>query len=59
MVAVYMPLSWTGSPEALLKFVTILQKIIQVQYLSTGPLKFGITRNLVIRESISVFEKKY
>ena len=51
-VAIYMPLFWTLSPESLLKFVTILDKIIRVQYLSTGPQKFGMMQKLVVREAL-------
>ena len=51
-----MPLFWTVSPEALLKFVTLLHKIIQGQDLSTGPPKFDITRNLVVGEAVQVFD---
>ena len=57
-VAVYGPLFWTGIPEALLKFVTILHNIIRGQDLSTEPQKFGMTRNLVIKEELRVFEQK-
>ena len=46
-VVIYVPLFWTGSPQALLKFVTILHKIIRVQDLSTVPQNFEMTRNLV------------
>ena len=48
-VAIYVPLFRTVIPEALFKFVTTLNKIIRVHDLSTGPQKFGITSNLVIR----------
>ena len=48
MVAIYVPLFRTGSPKALLNFVTILHKIIRGQYLSTGPQKFVMTHNLVV-----------
>ena len=47
--AIYVLLFWTGSPEALLEFVMLLNKIIRGHDLSTGPQKFGMTRNLVIR----------
>ena len=47
-----------GSTEVLLKFVTILNKIIWGQDLSKGPQNFGMTRNLVIGEAIWVFDKK-
>ena len=47
-VAIYVLLFRTGIPEALLKFVTFLHKIIRGQGLSTLPQKFVITRNLVI-----------
>ena len=46
-----------GIPKALLKFVTILHKIIRGQDLSTGPQKFGLTRNLVIGEAMQLFEQ--
>ena len=54
-VAIYLPMFRTGGPEALLKFFPILNKIIWGQELSTGPQKFGMTRNLVIGESLQVF----
>ena len=57
-VAIYVPLFWTGSTEALLKFFTILRKIIRVQDLSTGPQKFGMTQNLVFVEALGVLEQK-
>ena len=56
MVLIYVLLFRTGSPEALLKFVTILHKIIRGQDLSTGPQKFGMTQNLVVGEDLRVFE---
>ena len=52
MVAIYVPLFRTGSPKALLNFVTILHNIIRGQYLSTGPQKFVMTHNLVVVESL-------
>ena len=55
-VAIYMPLFRTGIPDALLKFFTILHKIVRFQDLSTGPQKFGMTRNLVVGEALQVFE---
>ena len=51
-VAFYVPIFRTGRPEALLKFVTFLHNIIRVQDLSTGPQKFGMTRNLVVGKAI-------
>ena len=53
-----MPLFRTGIPEALLKFVTLLHKIIQVQDLSKVPQKFGMTSNLLFIEALHVFEQK-
>ena len=58
VVAIYVPLFWTGSLEAILKLVMIFHKIIRGQYLSTGLQKFCMTRNLVIGESLQVFEHK-
>ena len=55
---IYVPLFQTGSPEALLKFVTIIHKIIRGQDLSTGSQKFGMTQNLVVGEALKVFEHK-
>ena len=57
-VAIYVPLFWTGIPEALLKFVTILHKIIQGQDLLTVPQKFSMERNLVIGEALQVFIRR-
>ena len=56
-VAIYVPLFRTGIPEALLKFVTLIHKIIRGQDLSMGPQKFGMTRNLVFGEVPRVFEQ--
>ena len=57
-VDIYMPLFWTGSPESLLKFVTIHHKITRGQDLSTGPQNSGMWRNLVVGEALQVFEQK-
>ena len=57
-VAIYVTLFWTGSIESLPKFVTLLYKVIWGQDLSTGPQKFGMTRNFVIREALRVLEQK-
>ena len=57
-VVIYMTPFRTGSTESLLNFVTILNKIIRNQELSTGLQKFGMTRNLVIGEALRVVEKK-
>ena len=57
-VVIYVPMFRTGSPEALLKFVTLLHNIIRDQDLSTGPQKSGMTRNIVIFEALRVFEQK-
>ena len=54
---IYVPLFWTGSLEALLKFVTILNKIIKVYDRSTGPQKYEVTQDLVIGEDLQVFEQ--
>ena len=48
-VVIYMPMFWTVSTEDLLKFVILLNKIIQGQDLSMIPKKFGMTRYLLIR----------
>ena len=56
-LAIYVQMSRIGSIEATLKFFNILHKIIRGQDLSTGPQTFGMTRNLVIGESLQVFEK--
>ena len=48
MVVIYVPLFITRIPEAILKFITLLNKIIRVQALSIGPQKFGITSNLAV-----------
>ena len=54
----YVTLFWTRIPEALLKFVSLLQNIIRGQDLSTGSQKFGITGKLVLGEALQVFEQK-
>ena len=53
-----MPLFWIESPEDLLKFLIILNKIIKGQYLSKGTQKYGITQNLVIVKSLLLFNQK-
>ena len=55
---IYVPMFQTGSPETLLKFFTIIHKIIRGKDLSTGPQKFGMTQNLVVGESLRVFGQK-
>ena len=55
-VVINVPLFRTGITEALINIITILNKIIQGQGLTTGPQKFGMTRNLVIAEPLRVFE---
>ena len=57
-MAIYVPLFRTGSPEVLLQLVMILHKIIQGQNMSTGPYKYGMTRNLVVGEALQFFEQK-
>ena len=57
-VVIYVPMLRTWSPEALLKFVTILNKIISGQDLSTGIQKFGMTRNLIIGEALQVLNRR-
>ena len=47
-----------GSPEAWLKFQTNLQKIIKGQILKTGPQWYAITKNLLMGESLRVFEQQ-
>ena len=51
-VKIYVPIFWKGSPEALLNFVNLPHKITRGQDLSTRPQKFGMKRNLVVRESL-------
>ena len=55
MMEIYVPMSRAGSPDSLLKFVTIHHNIIRGQYLSTGTQKFGMTRNLFVGEYLQVF----
>ena len=55
--AIYVPLFHMGSPESILKFVTLLNKIIRGQDLSTVPQKFVTKRNLVVRDPLRVFEQ--
>ena len=57
-VDIYVPMFHTGSPEALIKFINLLHKIIRSKELSTVPQNFGMTRNLVIGEPLQVFEQK-
>ena len=45
-------------PEALIRFITVMHKIIKDYYLSTVPQKNIITHNIVLVESLRVFEHK-
>ena len=54
-VAIYMPLFRTGIPEAILKFVIIINNIIKGKDMSTVPHNYGMTHNLVILGSLRVF----
>ena len=47
----------TVSMEDILKLFMLLNKIIRGQDLYTGPQKFIITRNLIAREALRVFEQ--
>ena len=51
-VAIYVPMFRTTSTESLLKFVTILNKIIKGQDLSMVPQNYGMTQNLVIVDDL-------
>ena len=55
--AINVPLFWTGSTKALLKFITLLKNIIWGQDLSTGTHKFWMTRNLIVGEALWVFDQ--
>ena len=55
-VSIYVPLFRTGSLEALLKFIIVLQKIIKVQDLSTRPQKYRSNHNLLLVKALQVFE---
>ena len=57
-VAIHMTVFMPGSPESLLKFVAILNKIIKGKDLSTQPQRYGMTRNPFMRYSLQVFEHK-
>ena len=57
-VVIYLLLFQVGSPEALLKFVKIIHKIIRGQDLSTGPQTFGMTLNLGIGGALRLLEQK-
>ena len=48
MMSIYMPNFGNRSPEALLKFVTILKKTIKRHYMYTGLHKYRTNRNLFI-----------
>ena len=45
-------------PEALLKLLTIMKNIIEGQDLFTGYQKYGMARNIMIRESLPTFDQK-
>ena len=57
MVATYVAMFLTGSPEALLKLVTLINKIVWGQDMSTVPHKFGMKINLTVGDSLRVFEQ--
>ena len=46
-ILIYLPMFKTGSTEEILMFLTILQKIIKVQSLTTGPKQYEISKNLL------------
>ena len=54
-VSIYVSLFRAGSPEALLKFIVVLHKVIKRQELSTGPQKYGMACNLLLGDSLWVF----
>ena len=54
----YVPVFKMGSPEALIKFYTTLQKIIKSQSLMTGPQMYAMINNLLSGESLCVFKDK-
>ena len=58
MVAIYMPLLRTSTPEALLKFITLLNRILKGKYLSTVTQKYGMARNIMVAVVLQVFEKE-
>ena len=47
-ILIYLPMFKTGSTEEILMFLTILQKIIKVQSLTTGPKQYEISKNLLV-----------
>ena len=51
-ILIYLPMFKTGSPEELLIFLTIIQKIIKGQSLTTGPKKYEIPNNLLAGEDL-------
>ena len=53
-----MTLFWDGIPESFLKFFTSINKIVQGKDLSKVPQKFRMTRNIVVGESLQLFEQK-
>ena len=48
---------WNGGLEAILKFITLLNKKIRGQDLSTVSHKFGIIRNLIYGEALKFFDQ--
>ena len=46
-VLLYIPLSKTGSYKSLLKFITVLKKIMKGQNLNNGPLCYYMTKKIL------------
>ena len=57
-ILMYVPVFNTGSPEVLLKFLTLLDKIIKGQSLTTGTHIYAMTNNLLAEEALCVFEQQ-
>ena len=54
----YVPVFNTVSPEVLLKFLILLEKIIKGQSLTTGTHMYALTNNLLAKEALCVFEQQ-
>ena len=57
-VSTYVPIFKTGSIEALLKFLVLLKDILKGKNLKTSPHNYAMTKNILTREALQVFEQK-
>ena len=57
-ISMFVPEFKMGSPEGLLKFLTLLDKITKGQSLTIGTLMYVMTNNILTREVLRMFEQQ-